>query len=642
MKFKITNMPKIYTHLLIFFVGSMLVSGVIAQTRGVGVRVKTSDGQTKEITLYRGSYALVIGNSVYSNGWDDLAGVKSDVTAVSEALTKHGFQVETAENLNGRDFLDRVNKFINDYGFEPNNRLLIYYAGHGHTLAATGDDRKLGYVVPVDAPNPKIDRLGFLKLAVPMDTIQSFAKRIQSKHALFLFDSCFSGKLVTRNAITVPPVIEEKVSLAVRQFITAGAEDQPVPDESIFRRSFVTALAGEGDSNQDGYITGTELAEYLKQEVTNASQRSQTPQYGKIRDVNLDRGDFVFVTGKAPATVAADTAVIKNDPNAAERLIWEQIRESREKSDFASFLQKYPDGIFAAQAKSKYEQVWWDSIKDSTDPGEFERFIKNFPTGTYGAAARFNLRRMAGSGKVRRPEIKAEIKAGPVSTSQLPRGAEMKFAYIPAGEFYMGSETGDEDESKIRRVKITRGFWMGIYEVTQAQWEAVMKKRPSNFSECGGNCPVERVSWQDVQKFIEKLNESSPDGYRYRLPTEAEWEYAARAGTSGDFAGEIDAMAWHQGNSGNKTHPVGQKSPNGWGLYDMHGNVWEWVQDLYGDYEGETVTDPTGVVSSPSRVVRGGGWSNPESFQRSANRSNSSATNKFGYLGFRLVRIGNK
>src|SRR5437667_5221339 len=114
---------------------------------------------------------------------------------------------------------------------------------------------------------------------------------------------------------------------------------------------------------------------------------------------------------------------------------------------------------------------------------------------------------------------------------------------------------------------------MGKYEVTQAQWESVMERNPSRFR--GADRPVEQVSWNDVQQFLQKLN-ARGDGYRYRLPAEAEWEYAARAGTSGPYAGNLDAMAWYEQNSGKQTHPVGQKQPNAWGLYDMHGNVWEW------------------------------------------------------------------
>ncbi len=195
-------------------------------------------------------------------------------------------------------------------------------------------------------------------------------------------------------------------------------------------------------------------------------------------------------------------------------------------------------------------------------------------------------------------------------------------------------------DSRIRdatphRVSITRGFEMGKYEVTQAQWEKVMGDNPSRFK--GANLPVENVSWDDVQKFIHALNARN-DGYVYRLPTEAEWEYACRAGTAGDFAGSLDEMGWYMSNSGSQTHPVGTKKPNAWGLYDMHGNVLQWCQDWYGDYPGGKVVDPQGPGSGSNRVIRGGSWGSDATNCRSAARHRYSPDNRAAGLGFRLVR----
>ena len=162
--------------------------------------------------------------------------------------------------------------------------------------------------------------------------------------------------------------------------------------------------------------------------------------------------------------------------------------------------------------------------------------------------------------------------------------AGMEFVRVPAGAFLMGStsEEADDDERPLTRVRISRWFELGKHEVTQPEWETVMGSNPSRFDQCGGDCPVEQVSWDDVQEFIGKLNAAVGE-VRYRLPTEAEWEYAARVGTGGDRYGE--------GFDGS-THPVGQKAPNAFGLHDMLGNVWEWVQDWYAGYPGGSVTDP--------------------------------------------------
>ena len=226
----------------------------------------------------------------------------------------------------------------------------------------------------------------------------------------------------------------------------------------------------------------------------------------------------------------------------------------------------------------------------------------------------------------------------------------IEFVWIPPGEFRMGS-TGrfaESDERPVRRVRVTRGFWLGKYEVTQSQWLAVMGSYPSHFSNCGGNCPVEEVSWNDVQEFIRKLNVRS-GGNRYGLPTEAEWEYGARAGTTTDTcAGDItrargndpvlNRIAWYRSNSGSQTHPVGRKAPNAWGLHDMLGNVYEWVGDWYGDYPGGTATDPVGLRSGSYRVFRGGSWFNNAEYCRSAYRGGISPGDRRGDLGFRLLR----
>ena len=209
----------------------------------------------------------------------------------------------------------------------------------------------------------------------------------------------------------------------------------------------------------------------------------------------------------------------------------------------------------------------------------------------------------------------------------------MEFVKISSGSFMMGGDKSD-GEKPVHKITISNDFYMGKYEVTQAQWKAVMSSNPSNFK--GDNLPVEQVSWDDAQEFIKKLN-AKGEG-TYRLPTEAEWEYAARSGTTGDYAGNLDAMAWYSTNSGNKTHEVGTKQANGWGLYDMHGNVWEWCADWYGAYSSSAQTDPTGATSGSVRVFRGGGWFSDAVYLRSAIRNYNSPSYRGSVLGFRVVR----
>jgi formylglycine-generating enzyme required for sulfatase activity len=228
--------------------------------------------------------------------------------------------------------------------------------------------------------------------------------------------------------------------------------------------------------------------------------------------------------------------------------------------------------------------------------------------------------------------------------------------WIPAGEFTMGSPASetdrDFDEGPLTKVAISQGFWMGKYEVTQREYEAVMGANPSLYSG-DPTRPVEKVSWQDAMNYCSKLTQLQqasaelPEGYVYRLPTEAEWEYACRAGTTtrfsyGDDPGyfQLGDYAWYYGNSDATTHPVGGKKPNAWGLYDMHGNVWEWCLDNWaGSFVGGIVTNRAVLPEGTLRVARGGSWLYDPKFCRSANRDNYGASNRCSDLGFRVVLV---
>jgi formylglycine-generating enzyme required for sulfatase activity len=236
----------------------------------------------------------------------------------------------------------------------------------------------------------------------------------------------------------------------------------------------------------------------------------------------------------------------------------------------------------------------------------------------------------------------------PVFTPDLAR-----FAYVPAGTFTMGSPDGEQDrgsnEGPQTRVTLTKGFWMGRYEVTQAEYLAVMGSNPSYFTGAL-NRPVEQVTWYEATNYCARLTAQERSagrlqaGWAYRLPTEAEWEYAARAGTTtrfsyGDDPGytQLGNYAWYGANSGSQPHPVGQKQPNRWGLYDMSGNVWEWCSDWFGTYPGGSVSDPTGPGSGSYRVLRGGCWGDDGQFCRSALRYGVTPVLRSGIVGFRAV-----
>ncbi len=215
----------------------------------------------------------------------------------------------------------------------------------------------------------------------------------------------------------------------------------------------------------------------------------------------------------------------------------------------------------------------------------------------------------------------------------------MKLVCVPAGSFLMGSpddEPRRADDEFQHKVDISRAFWIGTTEVTQKQWQAVMENNPSNFQ--GEELPVERMSWKSAVAFCRKLSEK--EGRTYRLPTEAEWEYACRAGSAAAYAGtgELDDMGWYADNSGGATHPAGTKQPNGWGIYDMHGNVAEWCADFYDvQYPREEVTDPNGPAEGTYRVVRGGSWSSFAPSARCAARTSTPASYQVKQTGFRIL-----
>ncbi len=265
-----------------------------------------------------------------------------------------------------------------------------------------------------------------------------------------------------------------------------------------------------------------------------------------------------------------------------------------------------------------------------------------------------------------RAEAEAKVREAASFAARLaavaPRAALVR---VPAGTFEMGEESSDEDDERpVHTVTITRAFELWSTPVTQAQWRALMGNDPSGFS--GDARPVEQVSWFDAVAYCNALSravgleeayvltdeegEPGEEGFAatvtwkglacpgFRLPTEAEWEYACRAGTTGELYGELDAIAWHEGNSGSETHPVAKKQPNAWGLYDTIGNVWEWVWDWKGDYFAGDQRDPTGAASGAGRVNRGGSWDFVAVFARAACRNDGGPGGRYDYLGFRPSR----
>jgi formylglycine-generating enzyme required for sulfatase activity len=310
--------------------------------------------------------------------------------------------------------------------------------------------------------------------------------------------------------------------------------------------------------------------------------------------------------------------------------------------------------VVFAQSTSCYETTRSKGIAEY-NKGNYDRAIKYFELArnscddtpnnndlqTYINRCKTAKKQKAENEAEQQRQREAEQRRRKEQQRQSQQSIDIPMVYVSGGTFTMGctSEQGGKcrDNERFHQVTLS-GYYIGKYEVTQAQWRAVMDSNPSNFK--GDNLPVESVSWHDVQDFIRKLNQQT--GKNYRLPTEAEWEFAARGGNSSrgyKYSGsnDIGSVAWYNGNSGGETHPVGTKQANELGIYDMTGNVWEWCNDWYGSYSGSSQTNPKGASSGSYRVLRGGSWYSNESNCRVSNRSHSSPDSRLIIIGFRVA-----
>jgi len=286
-----------------------------------------------------------------------------------------------------------------------------------------------------------------------------------------------------------------------------------------------------------------------------------------------------------------------------------------------------PEAIKAKLSKRKFSEKQYEELKKKVDD-----YRKKYDKSKFAKSHNPALATVLSSVE--------EVRMRDFNRPWLVKSLKLELVPIKPGTFMMG------EKGKKHKVRLTKPFWMGKYEVTQEQYEKIMGNNPSNFKNSGKTAPVEVVSWNDAMEFCKKLTEKErkrlPKGYTFRLPTEAEWEYCCRAGTEttysfGDSKGKLGDYGWIKDNSDGKTHPVGKKKPNPWGLYDMHGNVWEWCLDWYAVYHTETVSDPKGPGNGSYRVRRGGSWHYDAYYCRSAHRGNRTPTNASISVGFRVV-----
>ena len=617
----------------------LITADELSSQRGMKtINVRTKTG--KEIQLYKNSYALVIGNGNYTNDWDPLNGALTDVEEVETLLKKHGFYVTLKKNLTKAKFDRAFAEFVFKSGEDANNRLLFYYAGHGYTRKSATDE-DLGYLVMVDAPAPETDKVGFELESVSMESLVTQTDKILARHVLFVFDSCFSGTVLNvRDRLNHPESISDSVQYSVRQFITAGRAGEVVPDHSDFKQAFLDLLDGRArEPFPDGYITGEELGFYLKNQVP-VYNPAQHPQYGKIRNPKLGKGDFVFVLPKEEAWTPRPTDVstvatltVTSTPSGADIYI-DDVRIGK------TPLQGYP-----------------------IDTGA--RHVKQVKVGLFLSGYQSRVVQLMLKGGQQVP-WDVPLKKTPTHTdSAAPEGMVL----IPAGKFLMGSNDGlaYDDQKPVHTVYLD-AFYMDIYEVTNVQYKEFVDANPhwrkdrishhysysylkdwngNSYPRGKGDHPVTYVNWYDAMAYAQWAGK--------RLPTEAEWEKAARGGLIGKkypWGDSTDSKKANYGRDIMGTIAVGSYPPNGYGLYDMAGNVWEWCLDGYDEafYKNSPSQNPIGgadrmidVINNfinvkTSRVLRGGSWFFVLSGLRAASRYRSTPADALNSYGFRCAR----
>jgi len=670
--------------------------------------------------FYTNSYALVIGNSEYVNGWQNLQGVKNDIATIVPALENNGFVVQVAENLT-KEALDKTFiDFITLYGQHEKHRLLFFFAGHGYTINNYG--QVLGYIVPTDAPYPLTDRAGFINKALPMSRIEEYSFQAQSKHILFVFDACFSGSIFAYRG-EQQPNFNMEVLQPVRQFITSGSENETVPAESIFCKFFHNALTtNEADFNNDTYLTATELGIYLQQNVTIESNYTQHPQYGKWQNQYFNKGDFIFflkknnpipkfeyeniLTGKLQITstdygelyvdenfikiMEANSLVYFPEMNAGIHSIelrrdgvsvWKNnfavVENIENKLTISSNLEFGGIEIFSEFSGT----IFIDNEKYSEIEKNTEMYIHQVPAGErlieIKGSDYWHATVTVGNDKITKVRVRCSAPVVTANTEMTINVANntIYLTSIQGNTFLMGNNSEDAHQDETPHRVHVDNFVMMKYEVTvelfgifveQTGYVTDSEKKTDGYASWifngtknikveninwrynssgalidGENwkMPVVHISWNDATVFASWLKQKT--GKNWRLPTEAEWEYAAKAGENYSFAGSdnIDEVAWYKNNSQNQTHIVGQKKPNLFGIYDLTGNVREFCNDWYNSdyYKHSPLNNPTGAETGTYKVCRGGCWNYEENEHKNTFRGYVTPNTRNGCLGFRLV-----
>ncbi len=584
-------------------------------------------------------YALVIGVADYDH-WPHIPQALDNARKVARLLKTGGFEVHLLENPSGTVLKSALKTLVYPVGQLAGRDIVVYYCGQSASKVQT-DGIDLGWIIPRDCPQPADQPDMFEGQAVSTRSIETYAEQMLSRRVIMFFDTALAGDVFAIE----PPALRMAGShntQPARQFLIAGNPDEPVMDHNVFADTLIQALSGKADAVQDGKVTGSELAVFIANRFAQATHGRINPQYGKSRNPELSRGDFVFN---------------KIEPAAKSRL-HVQCRPADARIRILNIQPKFVQGISLAPGKYRIE---------------------------VSAAGHATQRKWITLTAGRDTELRVDLKKIiPVTVNAM--GMAMK--WIDADEFFMGSpddEPGRQSDEEMVRVRLTDGFRMQTTEVSVGQFsQFIANTGYRTQAEQNGGCwspdstgrwqlrpdanwktagpwmesdgkkrellPVTCVSWNDAMAFAHWL--SDQEDRTYDLPTEAQWEMACRAGTRSPFAfgqcldlrsanyaaaGTFYAQCGYQPEQVHpRPKPIDVRLKNPWDLSDMHGNAAEWCRDWYGPYSKSRRADAT---FGTERVFRGGHFGSPADQCRCAKRSSFKPDAAASVIGFRLVQI---
>ncbi len=534
--------------------------------------------------------ALVIGNSNYKRM--PLKNPGNDAQDIATKLRQLGFEVIQKNDTTRKQMKQAIRKFENRLR-KKGGVGLFYYAGHGIQVNGTN------YLIPLNA---------------------------EIKHEYEIPDEALSANSVLRamesaknemNIVILDACRDNPFARSWRS-TSRGLARMDAPTGSLVAYATApgkTAADGAGNNGRNGMYTHF-LLKYISEPKLTLNQVFMRVRIAVEKETGGEqipweesslRGDFYFIEN-IDITLPEQSSNIETlvDSNA-EVIFWNSIKDSQNEKYFSAYLNRYgANGIYGEIAKIKVNEL------------KSEDTFSTIVSGT-----------------------KQQIQSiNSIFSDNSATSNGIEFINVAPGCFQMGNDDGRKFERPAHKVCLTQGYNLGKYEVTQFQWEKVMDNNPSYFK--GRNKPVEQISWDDVQKFISLLGQLT--GQQFRLPTEAEWEYACRSGGKNQINCGSDngnSVAWYNDNSKSMTHNVGQKQANDLGFYDMSGNVWEWVQDRYDPefYNHSPKNNPNGPLDGSYRTFRGGGWNNDFNYLHSSGRGFSTTDGRDYNLGFRLVKI---